>query len=166
MSLDSGQVGTIGAIAGPAIALFNPVAGLAVSAGFSLLTAGAAADEQRELTALNIRKQRDAQEANEERQRRDNARVVGRFRSRIASSGFTTRGSPIERLSDLVAEQELSIQTDRFQARQSSEDLRIRGDFAARQTEAGGIASFARGLGRAGQTILGRIDAEDLLAEL
>ena len=59
MSLDSTQIGTIGAIASPAIALVNPIAGIAVSGAFSLATAGAAADEQRELTALNIRKQRD-----------------------------------------------------------------------------------------------------------
>ncbi len=163
MSLDSTQIGTIGAIAGPVTALINPIAGLAVSSAFSLATAGAAADEERELTASNIRRQMDAQEANEERQRRDNARVVGRFRSRIASSGFTTRGSPIERLAGVVADQELAIQTDRFHARQSSEDLRIRGEFTARQTEASGIAAFTSGLGRAGQTLLGRIDAEDLL---
>ena len=166
MSLDSSQTASIGAIATPIATIFNPALGLGVGAAFSFLTGSSAADEQRELTARNIKIQMEAQRANELRKRRSDRRVVGRIRQATASSGFTTRGSPIERLASFVAEQELSIQTDRFQARQSSEDLRIRGDFAARQTEAGGIASFARGLGRAGQTILGRIDAEDLLAEL
>lgn len=163
MSLDSTTIGTIGAIAGPVAALINPVAGLAVSSAFSLATSGAAADEQRELTQRNINIQMDAQRANEERQRRENRMVAGRFRQRIASSGFTTRGSPIERLADLVAEQELGIQTDRFQARQTAEDISIRGEFAARQTQAQGIAAFAAGVGRAGQTLLGRIEVEDLL---
>jgi hypothetical protein len=165
MSLDSTQVATIGAVATPIATIINPALGLAVAAGTSLATASLAADEQRELTASNIRRQMDAQSANEERQRRDNARVVGRFRSRIASSGFTTRGSPIELLASVVADQELDIQTDRFHARMSAEDLRIRGEFSARQTEARGISEFSRGLGRSGASLLGRDEAFDLLGE-
>ena len=163
MSLDSSTVGSVGAIATPIATIFNPALGLAVGAGFSIATSELAADEQRDLTQRNIRLQMDAQRVNESRQRRLDAKTVGRFRQTIASSGFTTRGSPIEKLADLVADQELSIQIDRFNATLTAEDIAIRGDHRARQTQATGLAEAGIGLGKAGLTLLNRRDDFDLL---
>lgn len=157
MSLDSSTIGTVGAIATPLATIFNPVLGLAVGAGFSFATSELAADEQQELTARNIAIQRDVQRANEIRQRRIDRKVSGRFMQRIASSGFTTRGTPIEKFADLVANQELSIQTDRFNTELTVQDLLIGGDHRAAQTRAVGQAEAARGLIGAA-TLLNRID--------
>lgn len=157
MSLDSSTVGTVGAIATPIATIFNPVLGLAVGAGFSYATSELAADEQQELTARNITIQRDVQRANEIRQRRIDRKVSGRFMQRIASSGFTTRGTPIEKFADLVANQELSIQTDRFNTELTVQDLLIGGDHRAAQTRAAGQAEAASGLIGAA-TLLNRID--------
>jgi len=158
MSLDSSQTASIGAIFTPIATILNPALGLAVGAGFSLATAGFAADEQRALTARNIQIQQNAQRANELRQRRTDRQTQGRFLQRVASSGFTTRGSPIERFADLVAEQELSIQTDRFNLKLTVEDLLIRGDNQASQTQAAGQAAAAVGLGKSALTLLNRQD--------
>ena len=163
MSLDSSQTASIGAIFTPIATILNPALGLAVGAGFSLATASAAADEQRALTARNIAIQIETQRANELRQVRINRRATGRFMQRIASSGFTTRGTPIEQLADLVAEQELDIQTARYNTRLTIQDLTIRGEHRARQTEAQGLAEASVGFGKAGATLLNRVEADDLL---
>ena len=163
MSLDASSTATIGAIATPIATIFNPALGLAVGAGFSIATSELAASEQRELTKRNIQIQKNSQRANELRQTRLDSKARGRFLQRITSSGFTTRGSPIERFADLVAEQELSIQTTRFNVRLSIEDLLIRGDHQARQTQAAGQAEASVALGKAGATLLNRIEGDDLL---
>ena len=111
----------------------------------------------------NNRRERDEQRVNESRQRRLDAKTGGRFRQSIASSGFTTRGSPIEKLADLVADQELSIQIDRFNATLTAEDIAIRGDHRARQTQATGLGEAGIGLGKAGLTLLTRRDDCGLL---
>jgi len=163
MSLDSGSTASIGAIATPLATILNPALGLAVGAGFSLFTASASADEQRELTERNIKIQMDLQRANELRTRRTNAQAVGRVRTAMATSGFTSRGTPIEKLASFVGDQELDIQMDRFRAKLGIEDLRIRGDFLANQTLAQGVAAASVGLGKSGLTLLGRRDDFDLL---
>ncbi len=163
MSLDASSTASIGAIATPIATIFNPALGLAVGAGFSIATSELAASEQRDLTKRNIQIQENAQRANEIRQRRLDAKTTGRFRQSIASSGFTTRGSPIELLADLVAEQELSIQTTRFNVKLSIEDLRIRGEHQARQTQAAGLSEAFVGLGKSGLTLLNRRDDFNLL---
>ncbi len=163
MSLDASSTATIGAIATPIATIFNPALGLAVGAGFSIATSELAASEQRELTKRNIQIQKNSQLANELRQTRLDSKARGRFLQRITSSGFTTRGSPIERFADLVAEQELSIQTTRFNVKLSIEDLLIRGDHQAKQTQAAGQAEASVALGKAGATLLNRIEGDDLL---
>lgn len=163
MSLDSGSTSTIGAIVAPLATIVNPALGLAIGGAFSFLTADASADEQRELTARNIKIQKDVQRANELRDRRVQRQVQGRFLQNVARSGFTTRGSPIERFADLVANQELDIQTSRFQTELSVQDLQIRGEHRAQQTRAAGFASFATSLGKSGLTLLNRRDDFDLL---
>ena len=163
MSLDASSTATIGAIATPIATIFNPALGLAVGAGFSIATSELAASEQRELTKRNIQIQKNSQRANELRQTRLDSKARGRFLQRITSSGFTTRGSPIERFADLVAEQELSIQTTRFNVKLSIEDLLIRGDHQAKQTQAAGQAEASVALGKAGATLLNRIEGDDLL---
>ena len=163
MSLDASSTATIGAIATPIATIFNPALGLAVGAGFSIATSELAASEQRELTKRNIQIQKNSQRANELRQTRLDSKARGRFLQRITSSGFTTRGSPIERFADLVAEQELSIQTDRFNLKLTTEDLLISGEHRAQQTQAAGQAAAAVGFGKAGLTLLNRRDDLDLL---
>ncbi len=163
MSLDSSQTATIGAIATPIATAFNPALGLAVGAGFSLYTSELAADEQRELTKRNVQIQQNALRANELRQKRLDRKAQGRFLQRITSSGFTTRGSPIERFADLVAEQELSIQTTRFNVRLTTEDLLLSGEHRARQTQAAGQAEASVAFGKAGSTLLNRVEGDDLL---
>ncbi len=163
MSLDSSQTASIGAIVTPLATIFNPALGLAVGAGFSLATASSAADEQRALTARNVAIQIETQRVNELRQVRTNRRATGRFMQRIASSGFTTRGSPIEQLADLVAEQELDIQTVRYNTRLTIQDLGIRGEHRARQTEAVGLSEAFVGFGKSGLTLLNRREDFDLL---
>ena len=163
MSLDASSTATIGAIATPIATIFNPALGLAVGAGFSIATSELAASEQRELTKRNIQIQKNSQRANELRQTRLDSKARGRFLQRITSSGFTTRGSPIERFADLVAEQELSIQTDRFNLKLTTEDLLISGEHRAQQAQAAGQAAAAVGFGKAGLTLLNRRDDFDLL---
>ena len=163
MSLDASSTATIGAIATPIATIFNPALGLAVGAGFSIATSELAASEQRELTKRNIQIQKNSQRANELRQTRLDSKARGRFLQRITSSGFTTRGSPIERFADLVAEQELSIQTTRFNVKLTIEDLLIRGDHQAKQTQAAGQAEASVALGKAGATLLNRIEGDDRL---
>jgi hypothetical protein len=161
MSLDSTTVATAGSIAAPIATMFGPVgmvAGLAIAAGTQYAAAEMAADEQRELTERNATQLQLVQKANEVRQRRIDAAVRGRFRQRVAASGFTMRGTPLEVMADVVAEQEELIQIDRWQAKMGIEDLRIRGEYAARQTQAEGFAGFASGMGQMGRTILSRID--------
>jgi len=163
MSIDSSQTATIGAIATPLATIFNPALGLAVGAGFSIATSELAASEQKDLTKRNIQNQKNAQRANELRQQRVDSKIRGRFLQRITSSGFTTRGSPIERFADLVSEQELSIQTDRFNLKLTTEDLLISGEHRAKQTQAAGQAAAAVGFGKAGLTLLNRRDDFELL---
>ena len=167
MSLDSTQTGSIGAIAAPiATLLGGPVAGLAVGGVASLFTGRAAADEQRDLTARNVRATEEAQRANEVRQRRTDEAVQGRVRQRVASSGFTSRGSPIERLGEIVAAQEENILISRFETQNQIADIQFRGEFRAKQTEAVGLATFSSLLGKSGKTLLSRIEPDSFFGGL
>lgn len=165
MSLDSTQIATAGGAASAGLSLFNPALGLAASGVTSFFTAGAAADEQEEFAARNIELATQINRVNEQRQRRTNAAVRGRFQGRIASSGFTTRGTPIEAAANLVAQQQEDILTARFQARAGIQDMQIRSEYAAAQTRAQGTAGLMSGLGSAGQVALGKVQPSSFFEE-
>lgn len=165
MSLDSTQIATAGGAASTGLALLNPALGFAASGLTSFFTAGAAAGEQEEFTARNIELAQQIQRVNEQRQRRVNQNVRARFQGRIASSGFTTRGTPIEQAAGLVARQQENLLISRFQARAGIQDMKIRSDFAAAQTRAQGMAGLMSGLGKAGRTVLSKVQPSSFFEE-
>ena len=165
MSLDSTQIATAGGAASAGLSLFNPALGLGASAATSFFTAQAAADEQEDFAARNIELATQINRVNEQRQRRSNAAVRGRFQGRIASSGFTTRGTPIEQAAGLIAAQQEDILIERFKARAGIQDMQIRSEFAAAQTRAQGTAGLMSGLGSAGRAVLGKVQPSSFFEE-
>jgi hypothetical protein len=165
MSLDSTQIATAGGAASAGLSLLNPALGLAAAGATSFFTAQEAADEQEEFAARNIQLATEIQRANEQRQRRTNAAVRGRFQGRIAASGFTTRGTPIEQAANLVAAQQENILIERFKVRASIQDMQIRSEYAAAQTRAQGTAGLFSGLGSAGQAVLSKVQPSSFFEE-
>lgn len=157
MSLDSTQIAKVGGLASTGLSLFNPALAFAASGATSFFASQAAADEQRELTERNTELARRVAQVNEDRQRRVDQHIQGRAMASMASSGFTARGTPIEKFAGMVAEQEENIQIERFKTRTSIQDMQIRSDYAAAQTEAAGVAGLASGMGKAGRTILTKV---------
>jgi hypothetical protein len=130
------------------------IAAQAIGAITSLAGGMQQAGAQRELAGRNARAVLLANRSNETRQKRVDQAIQARARSRVVSAGFTTRGSPLEALADLAAEQEENKLLRDFEARTTAEDIRIRGEFAARRSEAQGISGFIGGIGDvAGSTV-------------
>lgn len=165
MSLESTQIAKIGTLASAGLTLVNPVLGLAAGAATTFFAAQASADEQREFSERSAKINEEIAARNEARQRRTNQAVQGRIQGRMASSGFTTRGTPIEVFANTVADQEEEVLIRRFEARAGIQDSRIRAEYGARQTEAQGFAGLASGLGAAGQTILSKIQPSSFFEE-
>lgn len=166
MSLDSTQVATIGSIAAPVATLFGPVgaiAGLAIAGGTAYASSELAAQEQEDLASRNQQVLRQQQGIQERAQRRHDQAVQARVRGRIATSGFTTRGTPIEVLANTVADQEERVLQQQYRNQLTADDLKYRSDFGARQTRAQGVAGLASGLASAGQTVLTRIHGPSLM---
>lgn len=145
-----------------AAAIGTSVGGQAIGSLASLFGGREQADRIHELGTRNAQAVLQANQANERRQRRVDQAIEGRHRARIATSGFTTRGTPLEQAADLAAGQMENRLLRRFEARASAQDIRFRADVAADQAEAQGIAGFLSGLGGISQTVLSRIQPTNL----
>lgn len=133
----------------------------AVLVGATLLSGALAADQankaakqERQLASRNSQAVLEAQTANEVRSRRFNQQTQGRFAERVAASGFTSRGTPLERFGDLVAEQEENVLIDRFNARTQAQDIKFRGEVRSDRLKAEGVSSLLGATSGSARTLL------------
>lgn len=108
----------------PWIAAVAAIAGTAVSVGSQVMAGQAQAAQGRqmqkaeEMNALvsrnNAEAIRQSGQFEIDKQRRENARFIGTQRARIAGSGVKFSGSPLDLMSDTIAEQEMDIAATQY----------------------------------------------------
>ena len=108
----------------PMIAPIAAIIGTAVSVGGGLMAANAQAQQGRQMQQAenyNAAVARQTAEATRvagqfevDKQRRENARFLGTQRARMAASGVTFSGSPLDVMSDTIADQEMDIAALRY----------------------------------------------------